>query len=69
MATLLTIKQFCERQPGISESALRQAIFYQGDKLEESGCIVRMGRRILINEQRFLDFLASGGLRRIRGAA
>ena len=69
MSTLLTVKQFSDRQPGITQSAIRQAIFYRGDDLEQTGAVVRMGRRVLIDEQRFLELLASGGLRHIRGAA
>jgi len=67
MATLLTIKQFAERQPGITESTIRQAIFYRGNDLEKAGAIQRMGRKILVSEEKFLEFVAAGGLRQIRG--
>ncbi len=67
MATLLTIRQFAESQPGITESTIRQAIFYRGNDLERAGAVQRMGRRILVSEEKFLEFVATGGLRQIRG--
>lgn len=67
--SFLTVKQFAQRQPGISESSVRQAIFYRNDDLEAAGAVTRLGRRVLIDEERFLQFLTSGGLRRVRGGA
>ena len=64
-----TVKQFTERHPAFTTGGLRSAFFYKAEELEQAGAIARMGRRILINEPVFLQFVASGGLRTVRGAA
>lgn len=63
--TLLTVRQFSERHPAFPESGLRYLIFnakprtrssgdnIPGNGLEESGAIVRLGRKVLLDEQRF----------------
>lgn len=67
---VVTVRQFAARHPAISESALRWAIFRSaprrnsrgdllpGNGLEQSGAILRLGRRVLVHEQRFFDWLA-----------
>ncbi len=65
----LTVKQFAEKNQAFTLGGLRSAIFWKGDELEKAGAIARLGRRVLINEQRFLAFVQSGGLRSVRGAA
>ncbi|MBU2808560.1 hypothetical protein HF285_09890 [Acidithiobacillus ferrooxidans F221] len=64
----VTVKQFTETQAAFTAGGLRSAIFYKGDELERAGAIARIGRRILINEPVFLQFVQSGGLRSVRGA-
>ena len=52
---LLTIRQFAERNPFITESGLRYQIFNsQTNGLESSGALVRLGRKILIDEEKYL---------------
>lgn len=65
----LTVNQFTEKQPAFTVGGLRSAIFWKGDELEKAGAIARLGRRVLINESVFLQFVQSGGLRAVRGAA
>lgn len=65
----LTVKQFTEKHVAFTAGGLRSAIYWQGEALEKSGAISRMGRRVLINEGVFLQFVQSGGLRNVRGAA
>ena len=65
----LTIKQFVEKQPAFSAGGVRSIIFYRGDDAEKVGAIARLGRRILIDEPRFLEWVRTGGARQIRGQA
>lgn len=53
-----TVKQFSERHPAFPEGGIRHRIFYEKENgLKESGAIVRNGRRVLINEIKFFDWL------------
>jgi hypothetical protein len=55
-----TIKQFCERHPAFTEGGIRHNIFHEKTNgLKKSGAIVRNGRRVLINEQKFFAWLES----------
>jgi len=51
--TLMTVRQFAEKHPWPSESALRALIYHE--KIQEA--IIRSGRRILIDEAKFFDLL------------
>ncbi|MDA8191979.1 MAG: hypothetical protein M0Z68_11080 [Gammaproteobacteria bacterium] len=66
---LLTINQFCERHPAFSVGGIRSALFYRGDIAEQAGAIARFGRRILIDEGRFLAWVRTGGAKVLRGRA
>jgi hypothetical protein len=61
MTTIVTVKQFAERQPAFTNDSLRSLIF-NGDKngLNASGAIQRIGRRILIIEERFIAWVEGG---------
>ena len=60
--TLSTVKQFHKRHPAFPEGGLRHRIFHaESNGLAESGAIVRNGRRVLIDEERFFDWLVGGG--------
>ena len=65
----LIIKQFVEKQTAFSAGGVRSLIFYRGDDAEKVGAIARLGRRILIDEPRFLAWVRDGGARQIRGQA
>ena len=65
----LTVKQFVEKHPAFSIGGIRSAIFWKRAELEQAGAIAQMGRRILIDEPRFLAFVQSGELKSVRGAA
>lgn len=65
----LTVKQLCEKHPAFTLGGLRSAIYWQHEALEKAGAITHLGRRVLINEPVFLQFVQSGGLRSVRGAA
>ncbi|MBU2794611.1 hypothetical protein HAQ01_14730 [Acidithiobacillus thiooxidans] len=65
----VTVKQFAEKHPAFSIGGLRSAIFWKRDELENANAVTQLGRRILIDEPVFLQFVQSGGLRSVRGAA
>lgn len=55
---LLTVKQFNQKHPAFPVGGLRHKIFYaRQNGLEKSGALVRNGRRVLIHEERFFDWL------------
>jgi len=67
-----TVEQFSERNPAFTPPALRNLIFkaeprqsskgeVPGNGLAESGAIIRLGRRVLIDEAKFLAWVASAG--------
>ena len=58
--TLLTIKQFAEPNPFITESGLRFQIFHRkANGLESSSALIRLGRKILIDEERYFGWVDS----------
>ena len=68
--TLLTVQAFSERWPAWTQAALRNLIFNStdrhnsrgeripGNRLAEAGAIVRIGRRVLIDERAFFQWIA-----------
>ena len=53
---LFTVKQFVERNRFITESGLRFQIFNrESNGLESSGALVRLGKKILIDENKYFD--------------
>lgn len=65
----VTVKQFCEKHPAFSIGGIRSAIFWKRDELEKAHAVAQLGRRVLINEPVFLQFVQAGGLKSVRGAA
>ena len=58
--TLYTIAQFSERHPFISQGGLRFQIFNSKDNdLEQLGALVRLGKRVLINEPKYFEWIDS----------
>jgi hypothetical protein len=68
----LTVEQLSERNPAFSSPALRNLIFKSdthqssrgtipGNGLAEAGAIFRLGRRVLIDEAKFLAWVAQAG--------
>ena len=63
-----TVKQFAERHPAFTVPSLRALIFDgNSNGLNESGAVVRINRRVLINEPKFFDWV-DGGNKRKRSA-
>lgn len=63
---LMTVRQLAERHPAFSEAAIRWALFCarspKGTRAHEvyaglRPAVVRVGRKVLIDEPRFLDWV------------
>ena len=70
-----TVAQFSVQNPAFTEPALRNLIFkadsrestlgiIPGNSLIESGAIVRLGRKVLIHEERFFAWVEFQGARK-----
>ena len=58
---LYTIKQFSKEHSAVPEGGLRHLIFHE----HENGfhkCVRRVGRRVLIDEQAFFEWVAEQGV-------
>lgn len=54
----LTVSQFSDKHPAFPIGGLRDRIFHaKTNGLEASGAIIRNGRRVLIHEERFFQWL------------
>lgn len=55
---LLTVRQFADAHPAISEGSLRWQIFRRRDNgLDDAGALVRIGSRIMIDVDRYYAWL------------
>ena len=55
---LLTVRQFVERHPFVTEGGVRFQIFKRLENgLEKSGALIRLGRKILIDENKYFDWI------------
>jgi len=52
----LTVRQFCERHAWARPGGLRHAIFH-GDTTGFSACVVRFGRKVLLDEAKVIAYL------------
>jgi hypothetical protein len=60
-----TVKQFSERHPAFTVGSLRALIFDGNTNgLTESGAVVRINRRVLLNEPKFFDWVGGGNTRK-----
>lgn len=68
---LLTVRQLAERHPAFSEAAIRWALFCsrspKGTRAHQiyaglQPAVVRVGRKVLIDEPRFLDWVRGAQL-------
>lgn len=57
---LLTVPQFSEQNPAFPKGGLRWQIFNEDTNgLKESGAIIRVGRKVLIDADRYFDWVYS----------
>jgi hypothetical protein len=53
-----TVKQFCKRHPAFTTGGIRHCIFNENSNgLAKSGAIVRIGRKVLIDEGKFFAWV------------
>lgn len=58
--TLLTVKQLADKHPAFPQGGIRWQIFNeQANGLAKSGAVIRVGRKVLIDEARYFDWLDS----------
>lgn len=56
--TFLTVKQFSEKHPAFTNGGIRALIFNEDSNgLKQSGAIVRVGRKVLIEETKFFAWV------------
>ena len=56
--TLSTVKQFSDKHPAFPIGGLRHRIFHEETNgLKRSGAIIRNGRRVLSNEEKYFAWL------------
>lgn len=54
----LTVNQFCEKHKAFRPGGVRAQIFHADTNgLKESGAIVRLGRKVLIDEALFFEWI------------
>ena len=57
---LKTVTQFCVDNPAFPEGGVRWQIFNEKQNgLAESGAVIRMGRRVLIDEDKWLAWVVA----------
>ncbi|MGY6278295.1 hypothetical protein [Methylomonas sp. MgM2] len=56
----LTVRQFCEKHKAFTAGGLRALIFNEHQNgLAQAGAIVRIGRKVLINEEKWFAWIES----------
>lgn len=60
MTTFSTVKQFTDKKPAFTTGGLRSLIFNETTNgLKESGAIVRIGRKLLIEDSKFFAWVSA----------
>ena len=55
---LLTVAQFTKKHEAFPEGGIRHQIFHENENgLAEAGAIIRVGRKVLIDEAKFFDWV------------
>lgn len=58
MPVLSTVRQFAENHQAFSQNSIRMLIFNEDQNgLAQSGAIVRIGRKVLIDESKFFAWI------------
>jgi len=66
--TIITVVEFSRRHSAFTEQSLRWLIFRSAENgLAKSGAIIRLGRRVLIDEEKFFEYLRSQSSQRAAG--
>ncbi len=60
--TLLNVNQLVQRQPALTVGGVRGWIFNEEKNgLKESGAIIRIGKKLMINEEKFFSWIEAQG--------
>ncbi len=65
MQQLFTVKELCSAEPALTIGGVRHILFHKGDELESAKIVLRVGKKILIDKDAFIDWLRNGGAKRI----
>ena len=57
----VTVKQLTQRNPAFNLSGMRALIFKRRTELEKSGVLTSLGRKLLIDEPKFLIWVRDQG--------
>lgn len=59
--TLVTVPQLAQRQPALCVGGIRAWIFNEEKNgLKDSGAIIRIGKKLVINEEKFIAWVEGG---------
>ena len=62
MTTFVTVPQLAQRQPAFKIGGIRGWIFNEEKNgLKESGAIIRIGKKLVIDESKFIAWIQSAG--------
>jgi len=54
----LTVPSFCEKHPSFNQGGIRHQIFHEETNgLKKSGAIIRIGRKVLIDEEKYFHWV------------
>lgn len=57
---LSTVSQFCKNHESFTVGGMRHLLFTKRESLEKAGVICYFGRKLLIDEKAFLQFVKAG---------
>lgn len=57
-----TVNQFCEKYPAFARGGIRALVFHEDQNgLRKSGAVIRLGRKVLIDESKFFNWVTNQG--------
>ncbi len=60
--TVHTVQTLAAAEPGLNEGGIRWTIFQHKSKLVEAGAVFFVGKKLLIDRDRYVSALKDGGL-------
>jgi len=60
--TVHTVQTLAAAEPGLNEGGIRWTIFQHKSKLVDEGAIFFVGKKLLIDRDRYISLLKDGGL-------
>ena len=60
--TVHTVQTLAAAEPGLNEGGIRWTIFQHKSKLVDAGAIFFVGKKLLIDRDRYVSVLKDGGL-------